>query len=355
MKNALFKILVWTLQAFIKKNPLDLDHLKVLVISTTGLGDSLWATPAFKEIKQKYPHAYLAVLTTKLGKQVFLNNPHIDQIYLLEKFFSFRCVRLWRTLLKNRFQIVFQFHNSQRYVLPFCALLGAQKIVGTQGLCKGLDTLLTDRVLYHPVHEIDRRLNLLHSIRIQASKSAPQYFLTEKEKQWIYTTYPKFSLSIGMHLRAKDGYKCWPISHFIKLGKLFEKHFNCHLYLTGSSLEKTYTEQVKNHLQNASSISHLSIRKFAALLSQMDLFISNDTGAMHLSCAMKTPTLGIFASTDPHLCGPTFEGSDVIYRPQTCTPCLKRKCNQPFCFYQLSPEMVFHQAKTLLSKKSANN
>src|SRR5690606_38871830 len=126
-----------------KQNKIDFNSLRILVLSTTGLGDSLWATPAFEKIKQKYPTSHLAVITTGLGGQVFFNNPHINQIFFLENLFSFKCFKLWNKLRKNRFQIVFQFHSSQRYALPLCSTIGAEKIVGTQGSSKGLDSIFT--------------------------------------------------------------------------------------------------------------------------------------------------------------------------------------------------------------------
>jgi ADP-heptose:LPS heptosyltransferase len=79
-------------------------------------------------------------------------------------------------------------------------------------------------------------------------------------------------------------------------------------------------------------------RQFAALLNQMDLLISNDTGPVHLACALNRPVVAIYASTDPALCGPHLAPrAHAISRRATCDPCLKRKCRQPFCFLQSSP------------------
>jgi ADP-heptose:LPS heptosyltransferase len=95
-----------------------------------------------------------------------------------------------------------------------------------------------------------------------------------------------------------------------------------------------------------------SLRSFAALLNQIDLLICNDTGPFHLACALHRPVIGIYASTDPALCGPhQAPHARVIARRSTCTPCLKRKCRQPFCFLQIGTEEVLAASQTMLSHR----
>ncbi len=72
------RLIIWLLvlinsrrnkQSFDPKNP------RILIVSTTALGDTLWATFAFAAIKKKFPNSYLAVLTQKIGQELFKNNP----------------------------------------------------------------------------------------------------------------------------------------------------------------------------------------------------------------------------------------------------------------------------------------
>ena len=81
---------------------------------------------------------------------------------------------------------------------------------------------------------------------------------------------------------------------------------------------------------------NLSLRAFAALLQQMDLLICNDTGPLHLACALGKPVIGIYSATDPFLCGPHQANHAVaIAKKASCTPCLKKKCASPFCLLQI--------------------
>src|SRR5579872_5467935 len=147
LKNKLIKLL---LSFFSPRKPSGVQHF--LIVSTTGLGDTLWATPAIRALRHSYPDAYLALLTTPLGFDVLHNNPHIDEFYIWKKphFFSF--FSLLFSLRKKNIEKIFIFHASQRAIFPLCALIQAPEIIGTEGINKGLDFILTKRTSYKPMH-----------------------------------------------------------------------------------------------------------------------------------------------------------------------------------------------------------
>ena len=134
MKNLLLKGTVKILSRVLRPHP---QKNRILIVATTALGDTLWATPAIENIRASFPEAYLAVLTSPIGMEIFKHNPWIDKLHLVKEpllptFFS-----LWKTLYKERFDTVLVFHASQRLALPLCSLLGASRIVGTAGSIKG--------------------------------------------------------------------------------------------------------------------------------------------------------------------------------------------------------------------------
>ena len=113
--------------------------------------------------------------------------------------------------------------------------------------------------------------------------------------------------------------------------------------MTGSEKEAPLAESIASQISGARSIAgRLPLRSFAALIEKLDLFITNDTGPMHLSFAMETPTVALFSPTDPYLCGPyQCENAVAIKKRRACTPCLKKKCRLPFCMEQISPHEVY--------------
>ncbi len=320
---------------------------KILLIATTALGDTLWATPALAALKKEFPAARLTVLTSPVGKDLLLHNPNIDKLIELREPLFFRFLPLLSLLKNEGFDTALIFHASQRMVLPLCALSGIPRIIGTFGINKGLDALLTDAVLPEKEHEIERRFRLIE--RLGAKRGSPElaYYLQPEEK----LSLPKEKPLVAFHAGSKEPFRRWPPSHFAAVGKELEKRFRCKIYLTGSPSERPILEEIRRHLPSASIEDHFpSVRNLAAFLNEMDLVLSNDTGPFHLACALKRPVIGIYVSTDPNLCGPyKAPTASILTRPRTCTPCLKRSCRDPFCFLQIGPEEAIELCSQKLS------
>ncbi len=338
-KNALLRLLI-KLLIFLQKKPRSQPE-KILFVSTTGLGDTLWATPIIHTYKISHPHHSLTLLTSPSGYEVFRENPYIDKICILQKPLLSRFFALFRLCKREQFAIAYLLHTSQRLVLPLLAALQIPCRVGTAGRQKGLDDLLTTIVSPKATqHEIAKRLDL-----INAEKSIAQnleIFLTEKDKR-VAKQYIDQKPLIVMHPGAKDSFKRWPAEHFITLGKELMRCLTANILITGNAEEKTLCEQIAQEIPGALSLAgQLSIREMAGLLDHVQLMITNDTGPMHLAFALKAPVIGLFCSTDPNICGPYFPCSHahIVHRKPTCNPCLQKKCRDPFCFLQITPKEI---------------
>jgi len=147
------------LRCFQKKRHKTEKPERILVVATTALGDTLWATPGLESLRASFPNSYLAVLTSPIGKEILQNNPWTNRIFLFQK-----PLRMVSEIYKERFDTALIFHASQRLALPLAAASGACRIVGTLGLNKGLDSLLTHPLPNDRQHEIVRRLKMVEAI-----------------------------------------------------------------------------------------------------------------------------------------------------------------------------------------------
>ena len=321
---------------------------RILAIATTALGDTLWATPALASLRASFPKAYIGVLTRPIGMQIFKHNPHVDRLYLYEK-----PLRLWKNLYKDRFDTVLVFHSSQRLPLPIAAAAGASRIVGTAGLNKGLDDLLTDSLPNQRVHESVRRLQMVETIGGKISSETLSFYLQPEEREAVSLEKGSW---IGIHPGSKDGFKRWPPSHFAKVGRDLQEKLGCRILVTGTEDERELMREVAEQIPGSLMLEpKLSLRQFAAIIERLSLLISNDTGPVHLACAIRTPVVAIYSSTDPFLCGPyKAKNSIAISRRPTCDPCLKRKCFTPFCFLQIGPDEVTEASLQIFLRSSQN-
>jgi ADP-heptose:LPS heptosyltransferase len=309
-----------------------------LIVSTTGLGDSLWATPAIRALRGAYPNAVMDVLTSPMGAQVLQSNPHINKIFIINSPICYSLLRLFLPLKKQKYDRIFLFHHSDRLILPFCAYLGAP-IVGTAGLNKGLDWVLTHRLENRFKHEIVRRMEItsLHSEDQQLE------FFTQQE-------VAETDRVVGLHPGAQNLFKQWPPESFILLGKKLQEKTGCAIAITGSAKEAALVSRIASAIPGARAYHTLSLDTLAALQKKMALLITNDTGPMHLAFAMGVPTIALFGPTDPALCGPHQAKSVcVLQTKKTCDPCLMKQCAEPFCLLQIGVDEVYQKALDLLA------
>ncbi len=345
MKNFLITRAVSMLKA--RKPNLSTQQRKFLVVSTTGLGDTLWGTPAIKALRETYPTSYIAVLTSSIGKEILEHNRHINELFVVSDPAFFSLFPLHSELKQKRITDVLVFHTSQRPILPFVATLGASKIIGSTGLHKGLDHFLTDSVPNAYVHEIERRLQLVDKVGAQTQDGAMDLSVsTEDEKLaelfFLQLQLPPSLPKVALHPGAKDLFKQWPPALFIELGNRFAQELGYQVFITGAKGEKDLVESIAAKIKNAIPVTSLKLRPFAAFLKQMKVVVSNDTGPMHVAFAVQTPTVALFAPTDPNLCGPyRIKTATVIAKERTCAPCLKKRCAEPFCLLQISVQEVF--------------
>ncbi len=323
--------------------------LSILVVSTTGMGDTLFALPSLPFLKKL---GSLSFLTHETGKELLKTEKTIDRFFLLPKslFFSFFSFR--KILKKTPFDLIFIFHASQRLVFPLCASLQPKRLIGTLFQNKGLDALFTDLIPWQNSHEVQRRLD---QVSLFISPDLPQkgsLVLTREEKKRGEALLLEKNLSLEkptvfIHPGAQDNYKCWPLENFVSLLSLFRERTTLQLVLLGGKKER---EKLLLLQEKALAVFPLlSVRELASLLEKASLFITHDTGPMHLASCLNVPTLALFSPTDPKTYGPyDSPRSKVLFFEKTCLPCLKRACLLPFCMHQISPERVFQTAEKML-------
>ena len=110
--------------------------------------------------------------------------------------------------------------------------------------------------------------------------------------------------------------------------------------------------RLRNQLCSA-GIPGCDLSQTTALLSCMDLFISCDSGLMHLASALRIPQVAIFGPTDPEVWGPQHADSFVVFsRPSTCPPCtfeIAKNCDHHSCLEKLTVDTILLQVRQAIS------
>jgi ADP-heptose:LPS heptosyltransferase len=111
----------------------------------------------------------------------------------------------------------------------------------------------------------------------------------------------------------------WPAAHFAELGRrLLAAHADSAIVLTGAPAERDYLAGLRRDIGEPCLVAcDLPIEALPALVGRLDVLVSGDTGTMHVAVATGTPTVCLFAVSDPATSGPAYDHElhIVIHRP----------------------------------------
>ncbi len=347
-----------------------------------GIGDTLLYTPAVRVLKETYPDYKITSFTFfPTTRDVLINNPYIDEIvyFPMLKKSKFHTLLFLRKYMR-KFNVVINFYPSNRreYNL-FALLLLPRKIIGHDYIKNNRSSfnfVKSWRIKEnYSLHVVEENLNLLGFFGINSPPAYPlQFFLTEEETERGYKYISAFEgkLKIGIHPGTSSfknhDKRRWPPDHFVTLGKMIGEHYkNAVVFIFGGPEEMPIKEYIRDRIKDTTDavvVETRSIRDTAAIMKFMDIFISNDSGLMHLSASLGLPTVGIFGPTNPTWVRPWGTKHRIVRLNLPCSPCfyyspkpLSCPAGLDFkCLKELKPDMVYKAFESLLeeSKKERN-
>jgi heptosyltransferase-2 len=161
-------------------------------------------------------------------------------------------------------------------------------------------------------------------------------------------------LLVGVHPGAAYGEaKRWIPERFAAVLERLQKPGR-RLLLFGGPGEEPFAEEIsmKVHHPPINLVGKTTVTEALGLISQCHLFLSNDSGLMHVAAALGIPQVALFGSTDPQKTAPLNERA-VVIRPEGigCTPCFKPSCPLDLkCMKAITTDEVFAAAEGLLQK-----
>ncbi len=146
--------------------------------------------------------------------------------------------------------------------------------------------------------------------------------------------------------------KRWQWEKFAQVADFFNRKAGTRTILIGNQSDSPLLEQISNRMRTAPMVAagSLKLKQIAHLLGRAKLFVTNDSGPMHVASAVGTPILAIFGPTDPELTGPYGSTHRVLQSSLPCVPCLSRRCPIGLeCMHAIGAEQVIEAAEELLA------
>jgi heptosyltransferase-2 len=344
-----------------------MEFSRILVRATNWLGDAVMSLPALRALRERFPHAHLAVQAMPWVADLYAREKFLDEIISYQ---ARRGASDWagkwraaRGLRAGRFECAVLLTNSFDSAL-IVRLAGIPRRIGYNR--DGRGWLLTDRVPQPVVGEIPRHeryyyLELLRragiigtlpeigEIRLDASGEARA--AGEKRYAEMGMEGPVIGVSPGA---AYGGAKRWLPDRFAEAAALVAESLGGSVAVFGSKDERPVAELVMEGLRARGRAARnfageTTLAEYIDLAAACRVFLTNDSGAMHVASALGVPTVAVFGATDDVGTGPVASRARVVREPVDCSPCLLRECPIDHrCMTRVPAERVAAEALELM-------
>jgi len=293
---------------------------RILIVRPDRIGDVVLATPLPREIKKKYPNSLVAVLVRKYTQDIFLNNPYVDKIILIDdaddkslKTF-FKKVREIRSY-KFSHSLALLPNERLNYLLFFSGI-PFRVGVGHKFYQFITFTKYVSRNKYIPLrHEADYCMDLARKIGIKSENIDTEIFLTEDEKRNVEIIKNKNingkKYLVGIHTTSGNSAPNWTMKSYRALIDLLLKRDDIQIVVTDDKIP----DEINNIENVIYSNKGLTLRESLLNFASLDLLLSASTGPMHLAAALKIKTISMFCpmtACSPKLWGPKGNASIII-------------------------------------------
>src|SRR3984893_13100120 len=324
------------------------------------------ALPALRAVRARFPEARIAIVARPYVADIYRGQKICDELISYDPKGTHAGLsgreRLIRELRAQKFDVALLLQNA----FDAAWLAWRAGIPERVGYARdGRSLLLTKRIAVPkrgeiPSHEQFYYLELLR--RAGWIDSLPGESLVRLDTTPHQRPPPEQALSaagarhnvprIAIGAGASYGSaKCWPPERFADFVNRFRLHTHADVILFGTATEQKVSDAIAAGIKgpSISLVGKTAIADLPALVSRCQLFVGNDSGAMHVAAAVGLPVVAIFGPTDPHGTAPVTPRCTVVQEKPYCSPCFLRRCPTDHrCMTRISPSNVATAAQSWL-------
>lgn len=341
---------------------------RILLVRTDRVGDVVLSTPAIASLRRAYPHAYVAMVTSPAARPAVENNPFLDEAIAFDKKGPHKgLLGMWRFawfLRKKKFDVAIVLHPTRRAHL-FVWLAGIPRRIGYR---RKMGFLLTDRLIHDKQlgekHEMEYVLDMLRQLGIEPSKARPVIDFGPQASAWVSGLLEREGISqqeslLAMHPAASCPSKMWPAERFAEVADTLAQKHGFTVVIVAGPADSAVADAVVGRMRSKALnlAGKTSLMQLAALLARCRLFISNDSGPVHIASAVGTPVISIFGRNQkglsPTRWGPVGPHDRFLHKEVGCAVCLAHRCAKGFaCLKAIGTDEVIESAEEVLRKTS---
>src|SRR4051812_16075526 len=341
---------------------------RILLLRLERIGDLVMALPAIADVRALAPGAAIDLVVGSWNRELAGAIASVSSVRTLDAAWLARengglgvvsllkAAREWR---RDRYDLAINFEPDIRTNL----LIAASGAAWTAGFSSGGGGPLLDTAIPYDVtaHTTDNARRLVATV-LGGQPGAPDTgTLRIPEAAHLFASRRLARTSgplVGIHVSGGRAIKQWPPERFGEVARGLISTGGATIILTGTAADRPLVDQVASTLPRERVIdagSDLGLLDLAAVLQRLDLFVTGDTGPMHLAAAVGTPIVAVFGPSHPARYAPRGPFDRVVRVDLPCSPCnrIRRppaRCvgHTPDCLAFVTVDSVLHAALTVL-------
>ncbi|MGH9744163.1 MAG: lipopolysaccharide heptosyltransferase II [Candidatus Acidiferrum sp.] len=338
--------------------------MKLLIRATNWVGDAIMALPALRVVRSRFSDAQITILARSYVAAIYKHQKVCDNMMLVDDKGD-----LVSELRVQKFDAALLLQNSF-HAAWLAWRAGIPQRIGYARDGRGLlltKSLPAPKSGEIPLHEQYYYLELLRRAGWLDALPEETFIKLEVHEQ-DRRRAEEFLLSAGSnptHLRIAIGAgasygsaKCWPPDRFAGLANHLQADPKVEIILFGTSAEAPVSSAIAAGMQRPpiDLTGKTSIADLSALLSQCQLFVGNDSGAMHVASGVGLPVVAVFGPTDPFGTAPVTPRCTIVQERPYCSPCFLRRCPTDHrCMTSIAPAAVESAARRWISSAEVSS
>jgi heptosyltransferase-2 len=337
-----------------------MTYQKILVRATNWVGDAVMSLPALRALRGRFPESHIAILAKPWVADLYRREPFCDEMIPYAPKSTREKLAMGRALKQRGFNCAILLQNA----FEAAAIALAAGIPERIGYARdGRSPLLTKAIAVPkpgeiPPHERFYYLELLHRAgildelpendRIQLD-GAPEAREAGRARFAGLNFGPRV---IGLSPGAAFGSaKRWLPERFAEAANRVAEQTGASVAIFGSREERELCAAVAQAIQAPlkNFAGETTLGEFIEMAAACSLYLSNDSGAMHIASALGVPSVTVFGATNDITTGPTGLVARIVREPVECSPCMKRECPIDHrCMTRVTADRVAETALELL-------
>lgn len=329
---------------------------RVLVIRRRYLGDIVLLGSVLRNLRLRWPSAWIAVLTEPAYAGVLRLNPDVDAALALPQGAG-RWLRFIRELRRDAFTHVLDFDNTDKTALV-ARVSGAgvraafdRELIPFRHRWVYTHAAKVTNAFYDSHHITDTYLALPEAIGVPIVSREVRLVPRADDLAAAQKLVARGGNKVLVHPGSRSPFRVWPVERFAAVCDRLQDQLGAQVFLTAGPGEHPLIEQIRakarTHLVMLEAPRHVG--GLAALLAQFDVFLCHDSGPMHVAAAVGTPVVALFSSQNATIWRPLGARHTILQTPLPCaclgpeapTPCVKGDSYRSYCVRKLGVEEVF--------------